>query len=657
MKRASSGRRLRVLLGCYLIVSLVIGYRLVTIQVIDAEQFRGLAARQSQREIELPAGRGRLYDRAGEPLAMSLAAATIYANPRQLAEHPTLTPQTVAVQLADAIDRPIDELAEQLSKDAGFVYLGRQLPREVGEQVEAMRLPGVGVLSETRRVYPSNGLAAQVVGFAGVDGKGLSGLEMSMDPLLAGRPGAVRMERAPRGLEISSSPRQVQPPRPGVDVVLTLDREIQAMTERTLSDAVKGYNAQGGSAVVLDARTGEILAMASMPTFHPDRIADAKMAARRNRSVTDIFEPGSVNKVVTASAAMELGLVTPKSKFQVPGGYRVGPKTFSDSHAPMKPRMTVREIIESSSNIGTIKIAQRLGNKRLYSYLRKFGYGEKSGLNFPAESAGLLPHPAMWSATSLPTISIGQGVSATLLQVSRVFATVANGGEMVEPTLVRGRVGDDGKVLPLDAPQRRRVISPQTARQMAKMLRGVVHAAHGTCDACKVPGYDVGGKTGTAQKPSETSRGYEAGAYVGSFVGFAPVDDPELVVGVTLDEPRPVYYGGLTAGPTFQKIMKFSLSHRRIPPTRPQAPDASPAPASGSGVVTLTAADLSLGDIELTSASTAEAATAQGAAPAPTTAVAPVAAASEAPAPAAGIPAWAYQEALPAWANREATAP
>ena len=572
------------MLGGYLILSLLVGYRLVSIQVLHADQYRGLAARQVQREVELPASRGRLYDRAGEPLAMSLAAATIYANPRQLAEHPTLTPAAVAAQLSPVLKRPAAELAEDLAKDTGFVYLARQIDRTIGDQVTEMALPGVGVLTEARRVYPADGLAAQVVGFAGVDGDGLAGLELSLDSKLAGTPGRVHLERAPRGLEISTAPRQIQEPRPGTDAVLTIDREIQAATERALQKAVEGYNADGGSAVVLDAKSGEILAMASMPTFSPSDISEADVAARRNRSLTDIFEPGSVNKVITAAAALDEGLVTPRTRFTVPAGYRIGDKTFSDSHAPAKPKLTVHEIMETSSNIGTIKIAERVGSEKLYEYLRRFGYGEETGLDFPGESAGLLPHPALWSVTSLPTISIGQGVSATLLQVAQVFSTVANDGVWREPTLVRGVVAADGSVKPLERPKQRRVISAGTADALAAMLRDVVHSDDGTCDQCRIPGYNVGGKTGTAQKPSETRRGYEPGAYVGSFVGFAPTEDPALVVGVTLDEPRPVYYGGLTAGPTFQKIMSFALNHRRIPPSRPRTPQAQPA----EGVVTLT---------------------------------------------------------------------
>ena len=582
--RASSRRRLSLILVGYLVLTVVMGWRLVGIQVLNAEEYRGLADRQVQREVTLAPRRGKLYDRGGEPLAMSLASATIYANPRQLLAS-DIPPAQVARRLSPILDRPAGDLTELLTQDAAFVYLARQLPREVGTQISALKLPGVAVLEEARRVYPADSLAAQVVGFAGIDGEGLAGMELGLESTLAGRAGTMSLEQAPQGLEISSAPRQVLPPVPGDDVVLTLDREIQATTERVLTNAVRGFNAEAGSAVVLDVETGQVLAMASVPDFDPGSLADSSAEARRNRAVTDVYEPGSVNKVITASAALEEGLARSNEVFDVPLGYRIADKTFTDAHAPKNSKLTFREIIEQSSNVGTIRIAERVGPKRLYSYLRKFGYGKTPDTGFPGESPGLLAPPEQWSATSLPTISIGQGVSASLLQVASVFQTIAGGGERIQPTLVRGTVGEDGRLYPAAQPERRRVVSEATADTLSQMLRGVVEDEFGTCPLCAVPGYAVGGKTGTAQKASATVRGYEAGAYVASFVGFAPVEDPALVVGVMLDEPRPLYYGGATAGPTFAEIMEFTLNHRRVPPSNPEARrTAKPAKAAASTV-------------------------------------------------------------------------
>jgi cell division protein FtsI (penicillin-binding protein 3) len=614
MARSSSRRRLSLLLAAYLAVTLAMGWRLVSIQVVNAAEYRGLAARQTQRQLSLPARRGRLYDRSGEPLAMSLVAATVYANPREV-RRSQLTPMVIARQLAPLLDRRARDLKAQLAGDQGFVYLGRQLPWRVGERVTALRLPGVGVLEESRRVYPSDGLAAHVVGFAGVDGEGLAGLELGLDPILAGSAGALELERAPGGLEISGAPRQVTPPLPGRDVVLTIDRQIQSRTEQVLGDAVAGYGAEGGSAVVLDVATGEVLAMASVPTYDPERIGSSPASARRNRVVTDIFEPGSVNKVITASAALEEGLISVRERLKVPDTLQVGSKVFSDSHPHPAQRMTLAEIMTQSSNIGTIKLAQRVGPGRLHEYLERFGYGRVTGVGFPGESAGLLPAVDGWWDTSLPTISIGQGVSASLLQVASVFTTIASGGEQVQPSLVRGTVRPDGGLRPAAAAPRRRVVSTDTADTLARMLVGVVDDEQGTCELCAVPGYTVGGKTGTAQKPSTARRGYEPGAYVGSFVGFAPAEDPTVVVGVALDEPRPVYYGGLTAGPVFADIMGFALNHRHVPPSDPGARAA--APVAGGAVTTAAAGEPS-------------------------------------PPGRSPLPRWAQRPALPAWVHRPA---
>jgi cell division protein FtsI (penicillin-binding protein 3) len=559
--------RLAVFLAGYLAMTGLIGWRLVDIQVLSADEYRSLGERQLQREVALPAARGRLYDRSGEPLAMSQAAATVYADPQAI-RRGDADPDALAAQLAPLLGSDRAELAERLGSDAGFVYLARQLPRGVGEQVRELGLPGVGVIEEPARTYPSLGLAGQVVGFAGVDNTGLAGLELQYDDILAGRDGRVRTEAAPGGLHITGAPRAVERAVPGSDLVLTIDRQIQWATEEVLASAMERYEARGASAVVLDVASGEVLAMASVPSFDPERIGDSDDYARRNRAVTDVFEPGSVNKVVTAAAALEEGLVTPTERFTVPDSYTVGDKRFRDALAQQPRAWSFRDVIAQSSNVGTIMIAERLGEDRLHHYLGLFGYGQRSGLGFPGETAGLLPPIEGWWDTSLPTIAIGQGVSATLLQVAGVFQVVASGGEWTAPTLVRGTVDADGRLEPAAAPERRRAVSPATAAQLAELLVGVVE--EGTGAQAAVPGYDVAGKTGTAQKPSETSRGYQEDAYIATFAGFAPAEDPALVVAVMLDEPTP-HWGSQTAAPTFSEIMSFALGHSRVVPSDPDA--------------------------------------------------------------------------------------
>ncbi|MGH8904117.1 MAG: peptidoglycan D,D-transpeptidase FtsI family protein [Egibacteraceae bacterium] len=575
----------------YLVLTALMTWRLVSVQVVSAAEYRGLAERQSQRELDLPARRGRLYDRAGEPLAMSLAASTVYANPRLLHaaavaakkgvppgnDDPTISVAGVAAKLAPVLEEDPDKLVRLLQRDQGFVHLGRQLPRQVGDQVAALKLPGIGVLEEPTRAYPGGSLAAQVIGFAGIDNRGLSGLESQHDTLLAGRPGQLRLERAPGGVTINTAPREVLPATPGADLVLTLDRKIQYVAERALAVGVERSHALGGSAVVLDVRTGEILALAAYPGYSPADIGAAEPYARRNRAVTDMFEPGSVNKVITIAAALEEGIVRPETMFTVPWQYQVGREMFHDSQKHKTRDYTVSDIMEQSSNVGTIQIAEQLGPQRLHDYVARFGLGALTGLGFPGESPGSLPEVEDWSASSLPTIAMGQGVAATLLQVAGAMGVIASGGEWVEPSLVRGRLGSDGLLEPLEQPDRRRVVSAQTAHALSEMLVRVVEGEHGTGERAAVPGYRVGGKTGTAQKPSLTRRGYEPGAFMGSFVGFAPAERPALVVAVMLDEPTP-HYGGLTAAPVFSEIMRFALVNQRVRPSRPNL-DPSPVPA------------------------------------------------------------------------------
>ncbi len=577
VRRSKSGRRLGVFLIAYLVLTAAIGWRLVTVQVVSADEYRALAEQQVQREVAVPARRGKIYDREGEALALSLPAASVYADPRAIAAA-ELDPTFIAADLEPLLDRSMDELMDALTLDTGFVYLGRQLPRAVGDQIRSMRLPGVGVLEEPQRRYPADGLAAQVVGFAGLDGEGLAGVELWHDDLLAGTPGALRQERAPGGVAISAAPQEVQPPVPGEDVVLTIDRALQHHAERVLAEALDTHDAAGGSAVVADVNSGEILAMASAPSFQPEA-DDVDSYTRRNRAVTDVFEPGSVNKAITLAAAIEEGVVGADETIHVPEAVNVGGKRFTDSTRQPARNLSVTEIMAESSNVGTIRIADELGDDRLRRYLEQFGLGMPTGLGFPGESGGIVPSPDSWYATTRPTVAIGQGVSASLLQVAGVFQAIASGGERVEPRLVRGTVDAQGRLEETGDPERHRVVSADTAAQVSSMLAAVVE--DGTGANAAVPGYRVAGKTGTAQKPSTTSRGYEAGAYIATFAGFAPADDPEIVVAVMIDEPQDEYYGGEVAAPVFAELMEFTLGHRRVPPTE-EGEREDPAPATDS---------------------------------------------------------------------------
>ncbi len=562
LRRSRSSRRLTWLLVAYLAVTALIGGRLLVVQVVAAEEYRELGERQTQREITLPADRGRLYDRTGKPLALTETAAAVYADPSAIRQADVAAGEIAAV-LASHLDADVASLREQLTRDTSFVYLDRQLPHEVGETIRAERLTGVGVLEEPTRRYPGGSLAAAVLGYVGIDNHGLSGLELAHDDALAGEKGTLRVERAPGGVPISAAPRQGQPPVPGEDLALTLDRRIQLSAEQALEDALDTHDARAGSAVVLDARTAEVLGMASVPGFDPERIGAVEPAQRRNRPVTDAFEPGSVAKAVTVAAALEDGVVSPDDEIYLPEEIDVGGKTFRDPGRHEETTVTFAEAIADSSNVATIRVAQQLGAERLHKAYEDFGFGQATGIDFPGETSGSLPPVEEWWATSLPTIALGQSTSASLLQLAGMMQTLANDGQRRTPTLLRGELDSAGQLHQTPATDTHRAVSPEAAAVATKVLTGVV--ADGTGQQAGVEGYRVAGKTGTAQKPHPDRRGYQEDAYLATFAGFAPADDPEVVVAVMLDEPDPIW-ASQTAAPVFAEITEEALRVRRVPP-------------------------------------------------------------------------------------------
>ncbi|MGH2810829.1 MAG: peptidoglycan D,D-transpeptidase FtsI family protein, partial [Actinomycetota bacterium] len=405
-------------------------------------------------------------------------------------------------------------------------------------------------------------LAAQVLGFVGTNNQGLAGLESKYDSVLSGSPGQILTERDPQGRKIPAGRSFARPAVPGRDLVLTVDAQIQFEAERLLAEALKKWRAKSGTAVVMDPRTGDVLALANAPSFDPNNFRAFAPEVRRNRAVMDVYEPGSANKAIVAAAAIESGLTSPQEVFSVPDVFRIADKVFKDSHPHPTLNLTFSGVIERSSNVGTIKVAQRLGRERLYEYLERFGYGKTTGLGFPGESPGILPKTNKWWTTSMGSIPIGHGVATTTMQIIDVFAAIANRGELVAPKLVKGFVSN-GKIDQPPPSSTRRVINEQTARTVTQMLLEVTEGKEGTGALARVPGVQVAGKTGTAQKPLPKGKGYEG--YVSSFIGFAPAGAPRLVAGVVLDDPKPIW-GGVTAAVTFQQLMEFSLRHLGIGP-------------------------------------------------------------------------------------------
>lgn len=548
-------RRIRLLLAVLLVGFAATFGRAVWLQAVRAEPLSQLAQVQHRQQVDIPASRGTIYDRTGTLLAIGERATTVYADPRRVA-HPVQ-----AARLAGtALDRPSAPLARALAdRSKGFVYVARQADPERADTLAKRRLRGFGFYPEERRRYPQRTVAAHVLGFAGVDNRGLAGIESALDRVLSGTPGRQTIVKAANGaaIEVVSD----RPAREGTDVYLTIDHNIQAAAEQALADTVRQWRAKAASAIVLDPKTGEILAMAVAPRYDANNFGRTPVERTKNRAVTDVYEPGSTFKLVTVAGVLSERLVTPLTEYTLPYEIQVADRRIHDSHPRATERMTVAQILSRSSNVGTVRLAQLLGEQRLAKWISRFGFGKKTGVAFPGESGGLVLPRAQWSGSTIGNVPIGQGIAVTGVQMAAAYATVANGGVWVQPHLVHRIAGK-----PRRPAAKRRVLSPGVASTVATLLRGVVDEG-GTGTEAAVPGYHVAGKTGTAQKPEKG--GYSSYKYVASFVGFVPATDPRLVVLVTVDEPRNAIWGGVVAAPAFQQIARFALQYLEVPPDAP----------------------------------------------------------------------------------------
>jgi cell division protein FtsI (penicillin-binding protein 3) len=519
--------------------------------------------------ITLPASRGQIVDRSGEPLAISLPARDVYADPGYV-----VNPLDTAMTLSPILGIDVTDLLSKLTEQTTFVYLARQVDLAEARRIEQLKLPGIGFLPTTRRSYPAGPLAPQVLGFVGVDGTGLAGLEFEYQDLLAGQAGERTQELDPNGQPIVGGVDVERPPEPGQDLVTTIDRDFQYQVQAALEEAVKANHANGGMVIVMNPHTGDIYAMASYPWFDPNDFSAAKPSTWRNKPVTDAFEPGSVNKVITAAAAVQEQVLPLDRRLAVPDQMQIGTFTIHDAHAHPVQRMTLGDIVAQSSNIGAVLVARLLGDARMATYMSRFGLGQTTGIGFPGESSGVLLPLYEWSDTSLATMAYGQGISATALQMIAVYATIANDGEWVQPRLVRGTVDADGTFHPAAPSPTRRVVSKQTARTVTQMLAYAVQAGTGT--EAQIPGYQVAGKTGTARIP-KPGGGYYTDRTIASFIGFLPASDPKVVILATLDQPVTIY-GGVASAPLFQTIARYAIERLGISPgTRvPLPPHAMP---------------------------------------------------------------------------------
>ena len=557
MSDRKSNRRIRLLLGLFALVFVGTLARAVWLQGVQASTLEQLAVRQQEQTTVIPAGRGTIFDRAGEPLAIGEQTTTVFADPKLVKK-----PRQVALAAQELLGADAAELVPLLAdRSSRFVYLARKADPAKAAELEQRGLAGVGFYPEELRTYPQRTVAAQLLGFADVDNKGLEGLEAALDKSLAGRPGRETTISDPAGRVIQVV--RSTPERTGADVFLTIDRRIQETTERVLRETVKTWKALGGNAIVLDPRTGAVLAMAVAPGYDANRFATTAPERRRNRAVTDVYEPGSTFKIVTVAAVLSEKLVTPTTPFTLKDSIRVADRIINEHEPRPTERMTVAQILARSSNIGTVTLAQRLGEKRLRRWIGRFGYGKPTGVDAAGESHGLLP--GYWSGSTIGNVPIGQGIGVTPIQMASAYSVLANGGVLRKPYLV-DRVGGARRA----RTPGRRVVSATVAAQMMAMLRDVVSAEGGTGGAAAIDGYTVAGKTGTANKP--IPGGYSSTKYFASFVGIVPAKDPRLVVLVSIDEPKGTIYGGVVAAPAFSEIARSALVQLEIPPDAIRAP-------------------------------------------------------------------------------------
>ncbi len=568
--------RRRLALVCVAILALfaVVVSRLVALQMLDSQKLSSLNVAQRMRSQTLPADRGAILDRNGVELALSLPQESVFVDPTLVED-----PRVAAEALAPVLGLPVDELLSKVTRDGErrFVYLARHVEPGVAEKVAALQLKGIALVEEPKRYTPSGDVASALVGLTDIDSKPMSGLEKRYDDLLTGTPGKLAFEQAPDGRTIPVGENVVLPAKKGTDLVLTVDRTMQYEVQRILADQVRSAQAKGGIAVVTRPGTGEILAAANVVA---DPTTGEVKPSADNAALTNVYEPGSVMKIVATTGAIEDGLVTPETVLQLPVSYQIADASFSDAEPRGPVAWSVKDIITNSSNVGTIMVAQKLGKQRLYGYQRAFGFGEKTPIDFPNEQAGVIPRPEKWWATSMGTEPIGQGLSVTPVQMLMAYNVIANRGTYVAPRLVSDLIDADGVRRPFPQPEPRQVVSPATADKLNLILRNVVSQGTGTHAA--VDGYTVAGKTGTSRKPQ--SNGTYVGPdgithYMSTFVGFAPAEAPEVSVIVIIDDPgNGQIFGGLVAAPAFSKITEFALRVLGVAPPATDGPNGN-APA------------------------------------------------------------------------------
>jgi cell division protein FtsI (penicillin-binding protein 3) len=568
-----SKARIKALILFSVLLFSLLAAQLVRVQVIQAAEYQSKASKEMQLTRTIPAPRGDITDINGITFARSVSAITVVVDQTLISD-----PVRTANFVAPILGLPVEEVQASITGTRRYSIVlknGRpalwdRLTKEIYEHNKALskeeldkRIIGFFPERSYIREYPSGSLISSLVGFVRADGVGATGLESSLNSVITGVDGRYSFANG-YGAEIPGSQREIVAAKAGTSVRLTIDRDVQWVAAQAIADAVKNARAASGTVIVMDPRTGEIVAHATAPTFNPNYTKDVDLNLMRNPSVQDVYEPGSTGKVMTLAAALEEKTVSPTTIFAVPYSLKRGGSVFHDHDKHPVQHLTTSGILAVSSNTGTIKVGETVDNDTLYSYLTKFGIGVKTGSGLPGESAGILPKVENWSGTTAPTVAFGQGYSVTAMQATSVFATIANNGIRVSPTVIAGTRDASGHFTPSGNRTTTRVISEDTARKLRSMMETVVSPT-GTAPSAAIPGYRVAGKTGTAWRYNDKTGGYSG--YTASFIGFAPADSPRYVISVTIQDPRNGYYGGVLGGPVFKKVMTFVLQSKHVAPT------------------------------------------------------------------------------------------
>ncbi len=549
------GKRATILSVVITFGFLAVVLRLVDIMLVNHQWFLAKARAQQIKKEDVPVKRGLILDRRGRELAINLETESVFCDPSEVT-----SPETAAQTLSDATHERFDTILTKLSAGGRFMWVERKVDLRDTQRIRDLRIEGIGFIRESKRFYPKDSLAAHIIGFVNIDNSGLEGVEQKFNRYLTTRSESTYLFRDARGNVLSAGEsKEIK----GNNVVLTIDEGLQYIVEKHLDEALAQWRAPSGTAIMMDPRTGEVLAMTNRPTFNPNTPSEVKAEQRRNRAITDCYEPGSTFKIIAGTAALEEGTVNPDTKFDCSAGtVEVGGRRIKDVHR--NGVLTFKEVIQKSSNVGTIKVGLGVGKAKIYEYIKRFGFGDKTGIDLAGEVSGSVHALERWSGMSIGAVCIGQEVAVTPMQLVRAYSVIANGGFLVTPHVVSEVRSPEGEVIYKATTESKRILSEKTISTFRDILKTVTEEG-GTAREAAVDGNRVAGKTGTAQKVDPRTKKYSKEKFVSSFVGFVPADEPKIAMVVVIHEPKGQIYGGVVAAPVFKKIANDALSYLRVP--------------------------------------------------------------------------------------------